>query len=301
MPTPANFEALRELEAFVQLSEGARVQLAAEVAQALGDGWRSVTEPTAAAAEALDALPLKHDRTDLVFHVVPGGVFRMGLSEDDVAAFELAIESTGPTKKLLQRFERISLPVRTVTVDPFLVTPWPIPHDAVRRISHGRYRRDTFDRVGARDLAHAAGFRLPSEAEHEWLARDGQQLAFTLDCVTSVRARREPRSRFGIKNLHFEEWMEDDWHPTYEGAPTSSAPWLNGDPRGVYRGGLLLSAVQSDSEYVFGLAALRFPGPRKGPDGESSEASKILLEGIEEDEDPDALTRFVCPLPEWFA
>jgi hypothetical protein len=117
---------------------------------------------------------------------------------------------------------------------------------------------------------------LLSEAEHEWLARDGKQLAFTLDCVASVRARREPRSRFSIKNLHFEEWMEDDWHPIYEAAPTSSVPWLSGDPRGVYRGGLLLSAVQSDSEYVLGFAALRFPGPRKGPHKQSSEVRAPL-------------------------
>jgi len=301
MPTPATFEALRDLQAFVKLSESGRAQLAADVAEALGDDWRAITEPTTAAAETLDALPLKHERTDLVFHVVPGGVFRMGLSADDVAAFDLAIESTGPTKKLLERFEKILRPVRTVTVDPFLVTAWPIPYDVVRRISNGRYRRDTFDRVGALDFVHSAGFRLPSESEHQWLARDGRQLAFPLDCVASVRARREPHSRFGIKNLHFEEWMEDDWHPTYEGAPTNSSPWLNGDPRGVYRGGLLLSAVQSASEYVFGLAALRFPGPRKGPDHSSSEITEVSLQDIEEAEDPDALVRFVCPLPESFA
>jgi|SRR6478752_476788 len=297
MSPPAHFQALRDVEAFVKLSEGERSRLAAQVVEALGAGWR-VVEPTAAAVDVTDALPMRHEPTDLLFHLVPGGEFRMGLSDEDVAAFKLEIENTDATDRILQRFEKILRPVRSVTVDPFLVTPESIGYLDVRRLSNGRYWGDTFGRVGARDLAHTAGFRLPSEVEHEWLARDGRQWAFTLDCVACVRARREPRSRFGIQGLHYEQWMEDDWHPNYRSAPSNSAPWFDGDPRGVYRGGLLLSAVQSDSEYVFGLAALRFPGPRRaGPDDEPSEVGGGELDGIEEDTDPDALARFVCSLP----
>lgn len=297
MSIPAHFDALRDVEAFVKLSEGERLQLASHIAEVLGDDWRSAAVPPVPGVSGIDAVPLKHEPTDLIFHLIPGGVFRMGLSDEDVAAFSRTIEHTEATEKILQRFEKILRPVRTVTVDPFLVTPEPIGYLDVRRLSNDRYWSDTFGRVGARDLAHSAGFRLPSEAEREWLARDGGQMAFALDCAACKRARREPRSRFGVQGLHYEEWVEDDWHPTYAGAPTNSAPWMNGDERGVYRGGLLLSAVQSDSEFVFGLAAMRFPGPRRGGAGsESLEGSDALLDGIEEESDPDALVRFVRSL-----
>jgi hypothetical protein len=290
-----DFGALRDLDVFVKLGESERLQLAEAVAEALGEGWKSIESSS---VDLIDALRLSHERTGLVFHLVPGGVFRMGLSAEDVTTFELALESAAAVKSILERFEKILRPVRSVTVAPFLVTPWSIPYDVVRRLSNGRYRGDTFGRAAARDLAHSAGFRLPSEAEHEWLARDGGRFAFTLDCVACARAKRQPRSRFGIENLHFEQWADDDWHLTYKGAPTNSESWMNGDPRGVYRGGLLLNAVQSDEEYLFGLAALRFPGPKKGGvANETSESSDDSLDGIEEDAEPDGLARFACSLP----
>ena len=67
-------------------------------------------------------------------------------------------------------------------------------------------------------------------AELEWLARDGDRFHFALDGARrheEVRGdSRLLRSRFGIVDIFEQQWVEDDFHPTYEGAPTTSAPWI---------------------------------------------------------------------------
>ena len=122
----------------------------------------------------------------------------------------------------------------------------------VKRLSQGRLDFDALPRRDARSLAHALGFRLPSEAELEWLARDGGSTRFTLDAATTVGP-----SRFGVEMLFHGQWAEDDWHSSYEGATGVSAPWLDGEPCGVCRGGYL---PQSAGERLFMLAGVRGHG-----------------------------------------
>lgn len=89
--------------------------------------------------------------------------------------------------------------------------------------------------------------RLPSEAEWEYGCRAGSGAPFATGEKISQRAanylyseeglrlgpgRRTPvgsfpPNAFGLHDLHGNvcEWVEDDWHPGYEGAPADGSAW----------------------------------------------------------------------------
>jgi formylglycine-generating enzyme required for sulfatase activity len=95
-------------------------------------------------------------------------------------------------------------------------------------------------------------FRLPSEAEWEYSARArtttsfgyGEDYAYLGDFAwykgNSGRATHavsaKKANNWGIHDMHGNvwEWSEDDYHETYEGAPTDGSAWKD-TPRGVMR------------------------------------------------------------------
>jgi formylglycine-generating enzyme required for sulfatase activity len=95
-------------------------------------------------------------------------------------------------------------------------------------------------------------YRLPSEAEWEYACRAGTTTPFHFGdlpsvalmnyngnytynnsqkgeyCRQTVEVGRFPSNSFGLCDMHGNvyEWCEDDWHNSYEGAPTDGSVWL---------------------------------------------------------------------------
>src|SRR5918996_543002 len=98
-------------------------------------------------------------------------------------------------------------------------------------------------------------YRLPSEAEWEYLARAGaagnywwgdrliEGLAVCGECGNgdmTAPVGSFPPNPFGVYDVHGNvwEWMEDCWNGTYAGAPSDGKPWLIGEcDKRVVRGG----------------------------------------------------------------
>ncbi|MEM8717381.1 MAG: SUMF1/EgtB/PvdO family nonheme iron enzyme, partial [Cyanobacteria bacterium P01_G01_bin.4] len=97
-------------------------------------------------------------------------------------------------------------------------------------------------------------FRLPSEAEWEYACRSGTKTPYhfgddispetanTLDTHNqTTEVGQYPANGYGLYDMHGNvwEWCTDYWHSSYEGAPDTSKPWVDGEYANtrVLRGG----------------------------------------------------------------
>jgi formylglycine-generating enzyme required for sulfatase activity len=176
--------------------------------------------------------------------VIPAGEFRMGSREGE----EGSSENERPQHRVTigRRFAIGRYPVTFDEYDRFCAaTPRKNPADA----GWGRGRRPVIN-VNWDDahayiawLSQETGhtYRLPSEVEWEYACRAGTMTRYSIgNAITpdhanygdSRRGRTSevgnyPANRWGLHDMHGNvwEWVEDDWHENYQGAPSDGSAW----------------------------------------------------------------------------
>ena len=230
-------KALATLQTFRKLTPAARRTLAGDAAKLFGKQFRAAKQLVG--SEKLAAVV--HVPSGVEFVLIPGGRFQMGFTREDAAAVDkqFPVRDHKSLRSALKKTEPQMTPPREVDVAPF----------ALARIP----QEDVVNRAEAEKALTQWGFRFPSEAEWEYVAREGVQQAFVLDAATDER----DETAWGIDEMGATVWTGDLWHPNYKRAPKNAEAWTAGGGLPVYRGSFSREVMQSRDELIFALSALR--------------------------------------------
>ncbi|MFI8892115.1 formylglycine-generating enzyme family protein [Streptomyces paradoxus] len=220
----------------------------------------------------------RHVPSGVVFRAVPGGTFRMGLSDAELDAVRAIERADGADDNLESFFAGAdrARPVREVRVEPFLIARHPLTVAQVRHwlpeyedsfaesASNTARLEDDLDA-----LLGALPFRLPSEAEWEYAARAGTT---TLTFRGDVRPDEDQvlgdfadeertaaaENAFGLAAMgSANEICADVWIPHFTDAPADARPRTGDGPRVVRGGGGDLHPWQGCDEWLLLLSTTR--------------------------------------------
>jgi len=182
--------------------------------------------------------------------VVPAGEFLMGSPDWEEGSYE--DERPQHRVAIARRFAIGRLPVTFDEYDWFCEATG---HREAYDPGWGRGRRQPVVEVSWDDaqaylawLSQETGqaYRLPSEAEWEYACRAGTTTRFSVgDTITTEDANYRdsgsgrtsevgifPSNPWGLHDMHGNvlEWVEDDWHQNYQGAPRDGSAWKDKGP-----------------------------------------------------------------------
>jgi formylglycine-generating enzyme required for sulfatase activity len=274
---------LTNLEVYRTASNEQRTQCAEALVAKLGPGFG----PLPPEGE-LGFLALQHHATATKFLVVPGGSFQMGMSDEDLEELSEYVPFRSYMTEHVERFQPMAQPLHQVTVAPFILAAKLLsPEDArgllpQANVAIGNDGRLRFDAASV--LLGAGPFRLPSEAEFEWVARQGGQLALINDCAEQFINSDDPESiefandfpetsSWGFEHLYVEQWVADEWHSNYDGAPADGSPWMDGEGQRTVRGGLRSHGPEECVEDLFFALA----GYRRGSEGRFAYQMRLAI------------------------
>ena len=200
------------------------------------------------------------------FVAIPGGTYEMGMRDADLKRVAHLQPPPGLTDS--------TLPVHFVTIKPFLCARSPLrdANGALRFMDEGE---------ATEVLGGFEGFRVMSEAEWEYVARNGGVTSFmgtddpteairrveaSADLAVNPTSSMNDETAFGIAALPWGEYVADAWHDSYEGAPTDGRGWDPPDVLEYWRGGTAYGyPYQQDWDVVECLAAFRPVPPLQDP------------------------------------
>lgn len=245
-------EGLASLAAWSSLLPRERLVIGSAIEPALSSRGFSLERATVGPH---DLLSFRHGRLRRSFVCVPGAKLSVGMSEGEIEEI-LRLVGPGDDADAVRSFAKRSRPVRRVSVQPFLVSRTPLlarsdaeilpdPDPDAERPYFGE--GDVPVHLTAAEArvvldTQGEGFRLPSEAEWELLAREGGSSAWLGGRISSVDdlearlvalyedaayrdGRREGEGELGVWGMVFGEWVGDGWHGSYEAAPLDGAAW----------------------------------------------------------------------------
>lgn len=290
-PLDPQFAALATRAVYDALAEPGRRALAGALATALGPAFSALEELAGAAR-----LPaVLHRPTGMRFIAVVGGEMVMGLSPAELTELVGLYAPLGRAEEAREHLVWSTQPPHRVRIMPFLCASTPITAriahillaDLLPEDEHGAEPKDEpicfrpicFRPRIAAELRGALGMRLLSEAEWEWIAREGGARSWLGDPPTAISMELDPaRSKapcengFGMDMVHAGlEFVADAWHKGYEGAPADGVAW---DPRAVpdhTRG--CPGQWQDEME-----AARLHAGVREGRHGDEDAAVRFVLD-----------------------
>jgi formylglycine-generating enzyme required for sulfatase activity len=253
-----------EMARYLNLSDNDRQEVVRSITSLTGKRF-------AAGSDARGVFAIDHV-TNARFRLIPGGVYRIGLSLDEELA---ARRISDPLPATVDEMR----PVVTVSLRPLLMSETVITcgqaRDFVAHVSEGPGTGPALlTKEEANTMAQRVGCRLPLEKEWESACRAGAESLFVWGDALPDENELErwmswdltepaqlPANRVGLVGLYFGEWCADEFRLNH--APGS--PIEEGS--NVIRGGGAFFWPWQDEEWVWCMSAMRMPSSALPPGG----------------------------------